>query len=519
MFNKIISKYLALYQDKDYLLQARAKMLFYFEIISLLLVSFVTFSMIFAGFDMFINTAKITSFLIVGLIISLLFLRNGYYLTASDLFISCTSLTVSLGYISHLFIKTELLYSSYIYFIFPCLVLCIIFSTLLFQTILSVIFILIDIGIYITYLNSPALTQLYSKKTAVLAMFDSIIAIIFIFLLSIIISKIFKKNTEQARTEAVKNEQKSEFISEILDQSSKSVLSGVDAISNRLASFSSNTQGQASSIEESTATIEEVTAGIESINEIAIEQNNSLNSLLKILDKLSLMIGDLSKLTTETLAETNIITKQVHSSEESLHSMEEMINKVLASSGEMTNIVEIINDISDQINLLSLNASIEAARAGDAGRGFAVVADEISKLADRTSESIKNIDNLIKANNNEIAHGNTIVDKTVKNISGIINGVNNINERISQLALSIENQITLNNDVTAESNIVRQRTESILNATIAQKNAVKEISITISDINQLAQSNAQEGVELEKEAELLVSMVNTFNNKITEYEG
>ena len=87
------------------------------------------------------------------------------------------------------------------------------------------------------------------------------------------------------------------------------------------------------------------------------------------------------------------------------------------SSREMMGIVDIINDISEKINLLSLNAAIEAARAGDAGRGFAVVADEISKLADQTAISIKEIDRLIKVNNDEITAGGDNIDSAIDTIS------------------------------------------------------------------------------------------------------
>jgi methyl-accepting chemotaxis protein len=107
--------------------------------------------------------------------------------------------------------------------------------------------------------------------------------------------------------------------------------------------------------------------------------------------------------------------------------MDDGMKKIGASSGEMTGIVEIINSISDQINLLSLNAAIEAARAGDAGRGFAVVADAISKLADQTATSIKDIDGLIRANTEEIERGISNARTTIETISGIIEGVESIN--------------------------------------------------------------------------------------------
>ena len=92
--------------------------------------------------------------------------------------------------------------------------------------------------------------------------------------------------------------------------------------------------------------------------------------------------------------------------------------KVVESIGEMANV---ISGIAEQINLLSLNASIEAARAGDAGRGFAVVATEIGKLAGSTSQAVEEIQSTItevKSAFNGLA--NDIQDGIVKDLNGVV---------------------------------------------------------------------------------------------------
>ena len=144
-----------------------------------------------------------------------------------------------------------------------------------------------------------------------------------------------------------------------------------------------------------------------------------LSELINDMNKLSEIISDVGNITGSTFELTDSISKQVISGEESLKKMNSSLDLIFKSAEDINNIVHIIDDISDRINLLSLNAAIEAARAGDSGRGFAVVADEISKLADQTASSIKEIDNLIKATGLELKKGkDDVTDVTRKDNIG-----------------------------------------------------------------------------------------------------
>lgn len=108
---------------------------------------------------------------------------------------------------------------------------------------------------------------------------------------------------------------------------------------------------------------------------------------------------------------------------ESVHRLQQAIDKVGKASGEITNITGVIGGIADQTNLLSLNASIEAARAGEAGRGFAVVATEIGQLANTSADSVHDIEGLINEINSLVRDAVRQTDESVesiKNSSGLV---------------------------------------------------------------------------------------------------
>ncbi|HNX23073.1 MAG TPA: methyl-accepting chemotaxis protein [Spirochaetota bacterium] len=304
-----------------------------------------------------------------------------------------------------------------------------------------------------------------------------------------------------------------EVVNEILDMSAQLASSSEELASTSL-SFSENAQSQAASSEEVTATIEEISAGMDGVAVGAQQQSGRLDSLVKIREELNLEVQKMQERINITLKLSENIAGRAMDGETSLKNMDGSIQKIGKSSGEVTNIVQIINEISEKINLLSLNAAIEAARAGDSGRGFAVVADEISKLADQTARSIKDIDSLIKANEVEIQSGLVNVKSTVDIITVIIHGVSEISTMMHSINDVMDEQIDINKRANNEMLQVKQRSDEIKHSSEEQKIATEEIAKSIADISHITQTTASGAEEMTANAEEIAGMADRLKARV-----
>ncbi|APZ52813.1 methyl-accepting chemotaxis protein [Salipiger abyssi] len=112
------------------------------------------------------------------------------------------------------------------------------------------------------------------------------------------------------------------------------------------------------------------------------------------------------------------------------------------SSGQIGNIINVIDDIAFQTNLLALNAGVEAARAGESGRGFAVVASEVRALAQRSSDAAREIGALISESGRQVTHGVELVDQANAALEAIIASIADISSHVSTIAQSADEQAT-----------------------------------------------------------------------------
>ncbi len=279
-------------------------------------------------------------------------------------------------------------------------------------------------------------------------------------------------------------------------------------------SLANDAQSQAAITEEMTATIEHITLGIDTVGNNCKNQHAQLASLDTHMAEMSQIIRGVDNQVRQTSLMAEHISEKAGSGSSSLRTMQSSMNKIIDNSKKMMSIIEIIGDISEQINLLALNAAIEAARAGEAGRGFAVVADEVSKLADQTAASLKEIDQQIKLNNHEIQSGMGNTKGTIQLIEDVVQGVNDISKSMLAIMDFVQKESKINEQVESSSSTVKIKSEEIKISMKEQTFALTEINSTINNISELAQSTAAASEEIANTAEGLSNMSKILDQKV-----
>ncbi len=191
----------------------------------------------------------------------------------------------------------------------------------------------------------------------------------------------------------------------------------------------------------------------------------------------------------ESARETERVTSMMIDSQEQMNHMMNAMTNIRETSNQVVGIIQAIEEIADQTNLLSLNASIEAARAGEAGRGFAVVASEIGKLAEESAKAASSTRELIGQSIEEIKKGNTIAEEVVSSLQETVNAIDRVNELIKINAENASDQADNMDQI---------------------RLGIEEISEGIQDSSAMAEESSATSEELAAQSQVLNEMVKKF---------
>ncbi len=299
-----------------------------------------------------------------------------------------------------------------------------------------------------------------------------------------------------------------------VNHSTNQVAFSADEITGSINDFATNIQNQSANSEEVTSTMEEIEASMDEVATQSDEQNSNIKRLSDRIKSLTVMLADIKQLTGKTFSLTTDLKNRAASGENALKKMDNTMDNLIHSSRDMQNILGIIDEISEQINLLSLNAAIEAARAGDAGKGFAVVADEISKLAEQTAKSLKEIDNLIRINSDEISVGQENIKETLQLITDFLTGIRSIDEMNNKITDFMEEYEQTNDAVAAETDNVRMIAGYIKIAASENKEAITDMTKAMSGINEMSQQNSATSEEVSSHTQKLEQMAENLKKKM-----
>ena len=239
------------------------------------------------------------------------------------------------------------------------------------------------------------------------------------------------------------------------------------------------------SSQEEMASLEEISSSIHEIWQTTQKFSQELKEVNLFTENYFIYLDSTLKNLLNLATSSQKISSQLQKGENSIHTALSSMQAILEFSRKIEKITTIIRDIANKTNLLALNASIEAERAGEHGRGFAVVAGEIFKLADETTRSVKEIKDLVQGTSGVVQNGEKEISLAFQDIKDIHEKVSKTIQAISEISSQMESKLQ-------ESHILKTKYQQMLNHTHTIENAIQEEKEAITIITKSSENLALE---------------------------
>ena len=298
----------------------------------------------------------------------------------------------------------------------------------------------------------------------------------------------------------------------------------VDGVTNALHKFSNTFNNMRNSISEVSIAVDSIANNVTEQASSTDDASNEANVMgenidrtgqeVRTLDENAKDMKQLSEKSMENLKQLITANDQTQNNIRAMHEQTEATNK---SVQQIQMAANLINEISDQTSLLSLNASIEAARAGESGRGFAVVADEIGKLAQQSSESVEEIRRVVEELLTNAAQSVKIMEEISSAVALQVNSITDTSQNFTQLYQELDYCVTAVHTIDTMTKGIEGQRSTVTQALdtlnrIAQDNATvtEQTAAMSTELLQVVSDSGSVITDLEQKVDTLVEDMSKF---------
>jgi len=274
----------------------------------------------------------------------------------------------------------------------------------------------------------------------------------------------FNKTVEEFRKMIVEIKSKAGTLSENgsnLASHMTQTASAINQIAANIQAIKGRAMNQGASVIETNATMEQVTINIDKLSGHVERQTEAVSQASSAIEQMITNIQSVTETLAKNIENVHDLRESSDTGKSSLQEVAQDIQEIARESEGLLEINSVMEDIASQTNLLSMNAAIEAAHAGEAGRGFAVVADEIRKLAESSGEQSKTIGAVLKKIKGSMDKITRSTDNVIHKFEAIDLGVRIVAEQEEAIRSAMEEQIDGSRQVLSASGQVSQITQQV----------------------------------------------------------